>query len=107
MNQLIVTNPIAFSFGIGLNFNRGLSLLLRFPLLHHFECFTALFDPLLRRSLAGLKLDAFLYFNAVEDHFDGKRGPRLVGSKLRILGLERNINRTVLTNTKTHESRRR
>lgn len=59
-NQVLVTDPVAFSFGGGLYFNRGQSLLLSFPLLDELECLAALLEPFLGRSLAGLELDAFL-----------------------------------------------
>lgn len=66
MEYNVVTHPIAFSFRCGLNFNRGLSLLLRFPLLDQLESFAALLGPCLGCSLAGLKLDEFLHRVSVE-----------------------------------------
>lgn len=75
VKQAVVTYPIAFSFGSGLYFNRGLPLLLRFPLLNQFKCFAALLGPFLGRSFADLKLDAFLYRMIVEGHFDRKKVP--------------------------------
>lgn len=65
VTQAVATNPIAFSLGCGLNFDRGLSLLLHLPLLNQFECFAALVSPFPGCSLAGRKLDAVLYQGTV------------------------------------------